>query len=306
MIAVANAPVSYGAFELTVGINPYVPDGESILDLVQNAGYRGIDLGPVGYFGVGDALARNLEKRQLGLAGGYLEIPFHDDEAMARSRVELDEMLDVFDVARPVNYRLGVPAPCPTIAVMSLPYRRGVPGRSVTDRSLGYTHDQWTTFARNAEGVAVACRERGYRAVFHNETGTNVEAPWEFARVVELTSFDLCLDTGHLIVGGGDPVEFLREHADRIAHLHLKSAHINRLQALIADGSPVEAIWEKRIFCALGEGDLDMPGMSQAIKEVGYDGWIVVEQDIFPDATSLVSAQEDQIRNRNELRSLGY
>lgn len=306
MIAIANAPVSYGAFELTVGINPHVPDGEGILDLVEAAGYRGVDLGPVGYFGLGATLARNLEQRGLGLAGGYMEIPFHDDAAMADSRVELAEMLDVFDAARPVNERLGVPAPCPTISVVSLSYRRDVPGRAFTDRSLGYSDDQWDVFARNAEMVAVACRDRGYRAVFHNETGTNVEAPWELARVTELTSFDLCLDTGHLIVGGGDPVEFLREHADRIAHLHLKSAHVDRVQAMITDGSSVEAIWEKRIFAALGEGDLDLPRMVEAIEEVGYDGWIVVEQDIFPDSTSLVSAQQDQIRNRDKLTSLGY
>lgn len=60
------------------------------------------------------------------------------------------------------------------------------------------------------------------------------------------------------------------------------------------------------LFCELGKGCVDFPGVLAALDEIGYDGWIVVEQDIFPDATSLVSAQEDQIRNRNELRSLGY
>jgi inosose dehydratase len=68
-ITVANAPVSYGAFELTVGIDPSTPDGLHVLDEVASAGYAGIDLGPVGYLGSGDELADRLASRGLGLAG---------------------------------------------------------------------------------------------------------------------------------------------------------------------------------------------------------------------------------------------
>jgi len=117
MISVANAPISYGAFELTVGIYPNVPDGIGVLDRVQAAGYAGIDLGPVGYLGLGDEIAENLRSRGLGLTGGYLELPFHDPSGMPAAMAELAALVDVFDAAAPVNVELGLPAPRPTIAV---------------------------------------------------------------------------------------------------------------------------------------------------------------------------------------------
>src|SRR5271169_6443843 len=99
-ITVANAPISYGAFELTVGIDPNVPDAEMILDEVAGAGYAGIDLGPVGYLGDGPVLAQRLASRQLGLAGAYLEFPFSDPVALEALYPELDAMLDTFDAVR--------------------------------------------------------------------------------------------------------------------------------------------------------------------------------------------------------------
>jgi inosose dehydratase len=302
---VGNAPISYGAFELTVGTNPHVPDGTGVLDRVQAAGYVGIDLGPVGFLGEGRQLADDLESRGLGLTGGYLEMPFHDPDAMAASTKELHDLLDVLQVAAPVNERLGLPAPRPTIAVVSRPHRRAHPGQGERDRSLGYSDGEWSVFAREAEAVAALCRERGLPPVFHNETGTDVEAPSELARVLELTSFELCLDTGHLIACGGDPVELLRTWGDRLGQLHLKSARRERMQELVDRGDPVEAIWGQRVFCALGEGDLDLPGVLRVMDEVGYRGWIVVEQDIFPDEGSLAAAELDQRRNRELLRGAG-
>src|SRR5215469_6214429 len=112
-VAVANAPVSYGAFELTVGHDPHVPDGLSVLDQVAAAGYAGIDLGPIGYLGSGAQLGQLLAERGLGLAGAYLELPYADQDALQRTLPDLDAMLDTFDAVRP--YVSG-PLPRPTLA----------------------------------------------------------------------------------------------------------------------------------------------------------------------------------------------
>jgi len=112
-ISLANAPVSYGAFEVTVGIDPNTPDGIAILDEVSSAGYEGIDLGPVGYLGVGNELGMRLADRNLGLAGAYLEFPFADSARLPESLKNLDAMLDTFDAV--ARFITG-PQPRPTIA----------------------------------------------------------------------------------------------------------------------------------------------------------------------------------------------
>ena len=110
-IAVANAPVSYGAFEITVGHDPNVPDGVSVLDQVAEAGYTGIDLGPAGYLGTGERLGELLAERGLGLAGAYLELPYADADALDEALPGLDELLSIFDT---VGAYLHGPAPRPT------------------------------------------------------------------------------------------------------------------------------------------------------------------------------------------------
>ena len=120
-ITVANAPVSYGAFEITIGHDPNVPDGTSVLDQVAAAGYAGIDLGPVGYLGTGTRLGERLAERGLGLAGGYLELPYADHDALERSIGELDALLSTFDAVRPY-----LPGPLPLSASVG---RGGGPGR---------------------------------------------------------------------------------------------------------------------------------------------------------------------------------
>src|SRR5262249_46889151 len=99
-IAVANAPVSYGAFEVTVSHDPNVPDGVSVLDQVAEAGYAGIDLGPAGYLGTGERLGELLAERGLGLAGAYLELPYADPDALEEALPSLDELLSTFDTLR--------------------------------------------------------------------------------------------------------------------------------------------------------------------------------------------------------------
>ena len=148
-IIVANAPVSYGAFEVTIGIDPNVPDGDDILDQVSAAGYAGIDLGPVGYLGSTDDLGAKLARRGLGLAGAYLELPYADPEMLEKTIPELDAMLDIFDAIRPLG--LG-PDPRPTLADLGVgdgaDFRRNNPGSGVRRPASGYSDEQWAEFAR--------------------------------------------------------------------------------------------------------------------------------------------------------------
>jgi len=302
-VLVANAPVSYGAFELTVGIDDNVPDGGEVLDQVAAAGYAGIDLGPPGYLGTGTALAGRLARRGLGLAGGYLELPFSEPEGMAAAIHGLDVLLDVFDSARlpPAMF-----SPRPTFADAGSEARRARPGQAADDRSLGFDAEAWKRFADGVETAAGRCRERGYEPAFHHETGTHIEAVWEIEKVLELTSVGLCLDTGHLLLGQGDPVQAMRDWGSRINHLHLKDARRVVVEQIVREAAPVREIWRRQAFCRLGAGDVDVDGVLDAVR-AGYSGWLVVEQDVLPDPTQHAGKPAaDQLANRQYLRERGF
>jgi inosose dehydratase len=302
-IAVANAPVSYGAFELTVGLDPDVPSGTQVLDQVAAAGYAGIDLGPVGYLGDGERLGELLAERGLGLAGAYVELPYSDPGALEDAVGELDAILDVFDAVRS---HLAGPPPRPTLADKGSKQRAMLPARSVRDHSLGYDADGWRRFAAGLATVLARCRDRGYEPTFHPETGTHVEAPWEIERVLEVSDVGLCLETGHMMLGGGDPVAMLRDLGDRINHVHLKDARRSVMAGIVADGAPVTEIWTREAFCELGHGDLDADAVLSGLREISFGGWIVVEQDILPrSAERFARAAAEQRHNRAFLAERG-
>jgi inosose dehydratase len=300
---VANAPVSYGAFEITVGHDPNVPDGVSVLDQVAEAGYAGIDLGPVGYLGSGTRLGELLAERDLGLAGAYLELPYADHDALEQAIGELDALLGTFDAVRPY---LPGPAPRPTLADAGSRERRSRPGRSAAQPALGLDRDGWRRFAEGLARVVGRCHDRGYEPTFHPETGTYVEAPWEIEEVLERSDIGLCLETGHMMLGGGDPVAMLRDWGDRVNHVHLKDAVLSVMAGIITDDAPVTEIWSREAFCALGHGDLDVTGILDGLRGISFGGWLVVEQDILPrSAERFARAAEEQRHNREFLAERG-
>jgi len=196
MIRVANAPVSYGAFELTVGVLPNVPGPDETLDAIAAAGYEGTELGPLDYLGRGDELRSRLDSRGLALAAAFVALSFDRDEL-----AELEATLDVLEGsgAKPVLADIG-------------PHGG--------DLDLGAV-----------ERAAELARAHGFEPTFHHHMGTRVQTPAEIERLLEGTSVGLLLDTGHLVAGGGDPVRALRDWRDRIDHLHVKDVSLGVIEA---------------------------------------------------------------------------
>lgn len=222
---------------------------------------------------------------------------------LERALPELDAILDVFDAVR--SYLPG-PPPRPTLADNGSQARRNRPGRSVKDHSLGFDADAWRRFAAGLAMVIGRCRDRGYEPTFHPETGTHVEAPWEIERVLDVSDVGLCLETGHMLLGGGDPVAMLRDLGDRVNHVHLKDARLPVMAEIVADEAPVTEIWTREAFCALGRGDLDADAILDGLRRISFGGWLVVEQDILPrSAERFARAAAEQRHNREFLAARG-
>ena len=288
----ANAPCSYGAFEITVGVLPDVPEAESVLSAISGAGYEGTELGPPGYLGDRLTLRKSLANHGLALVGGYIPIRFSEPEHWAEDLAAMDATLDLFAAADGTQAK-------PVLADGGSAERIRFPGRAAVDRSIGLDEAGW---ARFAEGMARACdlaRTRGFEPTFHHHTATFVEAPWEIERVLELTDVGLLLDTGHLRLGGGDPTTALREWGSRINHIHIKDVHDEVLAGVIADAADMPEAWRRGVFCELGTGDVDLDSFFAELSRSDYSGWLVVEQDMVPQSPQdAADAAASQVRNR--------
>lgn len=295
-IRLANAPCSYGAFELTVGVLPNVPDAERVLAAIADAGYEGTELGPPGYLGAGESLRERLDRHGLSLAGGYIPIRFSEPAHWQDDLAAMAATLDLFDDAGDDRAR-------PVLADAGSPERRAAPGRSAHDPSVGLDDAGWRNLAEGVARAAELARSRGYAPTFHHHTATHVEATWEIERVLELTDVGLLLDTGHLALGGGDPVQALRDWRERIDHVHVKDYRRDVLDQVLADRADMAEAWRRGVFCELGAGDVDLAAFFDELAAAGYRGWLVVEQD------RILRADEDpseaavaQARNRRWLR----
>jgi inosose dehydratase len=296
-VRIANAPLSYGAFEMTVGVFPNVPGPDALLGEMASAGYEGTELGPPGYLGEADELAARLERHALALTGGWNRVHFSEPERWDHDRAELERALALFDAAK------AGPDAHPVFGDGGSEARRANPGRGRDDRSLGLDDAGWRRFADGVARAQELVRAHGYEPTFHAHTATHVEAPWEIERLLELTDVGLLVDTGHLLAGGSDPIQALRDWGERVNYVHVKDVRLDVLRRAIDERADMLEAWRRGIFCELGEGDVDLPGFFAELERSGYEGWIVVEQDRIPrDDEVLSESAEAQVRNREWLR----
>lgn len=299
---IAGAPVSYGVFEMTPEGATTVSADEMLVSLAD-AGYAGVDLGPVGFLGRDGALRARLAAHGLELAGGWVQLPLSDDEAFAASLPVLEDALRVFsDAAEAGPARL----PLPTLADDGSLVRRAHPGRGAEVDPLDA--DAWKRLMANTERSAALIRAAGFEPTFHHHAGTFVESPDEVDRFLAGVDVDLTLDTGHLLIAGGDPVDAVTRWGDRINHLHLKDVNRAELARVLASGGGMAEVWMSGAFVAFGEGDLELDRVMSTIDERGFDGWIVVEQDVLnaPDVAIdafRLARSADQKTNREALRA---
>jgi inosose dehydratase len=306
MIRVANAPCSWGILEfdrpstpLGTGVTP-AASYTQVLDEIHQTGYAGTELGDWGFMPTDPGrLREEMARRNLRLIGGFVPVPLADVHKHAEG------IATAVRTARLLRDAGGGDA----VIVLSddngsVAEREQCAGRITPEQSL--TDEQWATFADGAERVARAVRdETGLRTVFHEHCGGYVETEAEIDALMARTDpalLGLCLDTGHIVYGGGDPLHVLERHARRVWHVHFKDCDPAVASAARTGNLGYLSAVRSRLFCELGAGGVDFRQVVAALQRHGYDGWIVVEQDVFPGyGTPADSAR----RSREYLKTLG-
>ncbi|MBO6895406.1 MAG: TIM barrel protein [Roseibium sp.] len=294
-IKIGNAPCSWG---VEFADDPRNPSWERVLDECRDAGYRGIELGPVGFMPedpavLGDALAA----RELELIGGVVFRPFHDPakwDDVKDGSVRTCEALKAHGARHLVLIDSISPRRAPTA---------GRPGEAEQMSS-----SEWTDYVSKIRDIArMGTEEYGLITSIHPHAGGFMDFEEEVERLlgeVDASILKICLDTGHSIYADFDPVAFMDRHMDRISYMHFKDIDPEVRKKVVANRTDFYEACGDGIFCNLGKGAVDFPTVKARLEAAGFDGWCTVEQDCDPDKAQ--SPLDDARDNRTYLQSIGF
>lgn len=295
VIRIGNAPCSWG---VEFADDPRNPTWETVLQQCAGAGYKGIELGPVGYMPedpvlLGDALAQH----DLELIGGVVFRPFHDPLAWN----------DVLDATHRTARSLAAHGANHLVLIDSISERRAPTAGRVQEAEQLSTAEWDGLRNRLAEAARIGTQEYGLTVSIHAHAAGFMDFEPELERLldeVDESLLKICFDTGHHSYAGFDPVAFMKRHMDRISYVHFKDTDLKVKAHVIENRIGFYDACGQGMFCNLGQGEVDFPAVRELLESSGYDGWCTVEQDCDPllDPDPVGDAR----KNRDYLKSIGF
>ena len=259
-VRIAGAPISWGVCEVPGWGHQMGPD--RVLTEMAALGLEAMEFGPLGFLPE-DAEGRKatLAKHNMSAVGGFFPVVLHDPGFDPLPSIEKE--LEAYVAA--------------DAEVLVLAAETGLDGYDAPRPEMA--EENWQTMATNLTRISDYASSKGITAVIHPHAGTMVETKADVDEVLARTSMPFCLDTGHMWIGGTDPVAFAKDHGDRVGHVHFKDVRLDIAQR-VRDGelSYYDAVTEG-LYTPLGQGDVDVKGITSTLISQGYTGWFVLEQD---------------------------
>lgn len=268
-VKIGTAPDSWGIWFTD---NDKQMPWQRCMDEMAEAGYAGIELGPWGYLPKEyEQLKAELDKRNLQLVATTLV-----GDLMSDART--DEMIALLDEMAQVQLKF---ASAKYVVLIDDCYTDLFTGELIRPAVLN--ERQWQGFLANVLRIRDHARDKhGLRLVFHPHAQSHVETEEQIERLLADTDVELCLDTGHHAYADGDPVAFMRKHHARIPYLHLKSCDPKVRERMAQEGWSFAKAVSEDIMCEPELGMVDMKAFLEVLREIDYEGWAIVEQDMYP------------------------
>ncbi len=295
---VANGPVSWGVLEyLEPGQGP---SPSQYLDELAETGYTGTELGDLGFLPTdGEVLRSELMDRDLTMVGSFVGLHLaNPDYALEDERraVEVARLLSAAGGEDPILILADDPCVDPA--------RTDFAGQVLPEMAMAEA--QWEYAAQMLDSISLMVfEELGMRSAFHAHCATFVETPEELDIMMAYTHphvLGLCLDTAHYAFGGGDPLRLVERYRERVWHVHFKGYDPAVAGEAREKGWDYHESIEREVFCELDRSAIDYATILDGLDQVGYNGWVTVEQDIHP---GMGNAVESARRNREFLKGLG-
>jgi len=259
-VKIAGAPISWGVSEVPGWGFQMSPD--RVLAEMHSLGLTATEFGPEGFLPSDPSQkAKFLSEHNIRAIGGFYPILLHDPDHDPIPSVTAE--LDSYEAAG--------------AEVLVLAASTGVDGYDATKPVL--TSSQWATLFQNLSKVAGLANERGVKAVVHPHVGTMIETQEDIQKVLAGTNIGFCLDTGHMLIGGTDPVKFSEENSDRIQHSHLKDVNLKVVEKVRSGQLSYYEAVKQGLYTPLGQGDVDVRSIIKNLMAGNYQGWFTLEQD---------------------------
>ena len=257
---VATAPISWGICEVPGWGYQMTPD--RVLAEMAATGFTHTELGSAGWLPEDPAeLNELLGKHDLNLLGAFVPLVMHDP---AQAEFTLQEALDAATLLKAANASHFITAPVMTY--------NWAPRRELTDA-------EWDHLVLMLNQVDQICAEHGLTQVVHEHFGCAIETEADVERLLASSTVKFVLDTGHLALGGFDPLRFSAEYPDRVGLVHLKDTNLSLIAPLNAGEITLMEAVQNGLFTALGSGDLPIGNIIDNLDSAKYGGIYVVEQD---------------------------
>lgn len=305
-ITITCAPCCWGVDDIA---NPHLPAWETVLDEAAAAGFGGLELGPYGYMPLdGDRVGAALQARGLSIVAGTI----FDDLVTPANRASLLRQTDeicAFITALPrPETRPGQRHPAPYLTVMDWGHDARDLAAGHSDRAKRLDDAAWAGMIDTIRAIAERARDRyGVRATIHPHAGGHIEFADELARLardIDPGTAGLCLDTGHLAYAGMDPVATLRRHAGRLDYIHFKDIDPAVFETVMASRIRFFDACARGVMCPIGKGNIDYPAIRALLDDLGYGGYITIEQE--RDPRNAGSILDDLATSRSYLRDTGF
>lgn len=269
-VRLASAPINWG-IESPDGVgNPTV---DELLKNTLGAGYTGFELGPLYFLGENaDAINQTLKRYRLDAVAYWVAVPLEQPFG-GDVEAELREALSTLK---------SIGADVLIVSDFGNADRLAIVSRVEEFPNSWWTDDDWAEVRRSFIAIAALGEEFGIPIAMHPHVGGHIESGREIEHAIaaiEGTPVTVCLDTGHIRIGGIDSIPLMRRLGARVTHIHAKDVEPNLLAKLQSGEIDYVAAVGEGLYCDLGEGIVDWDGFAAAIDEIGFEGWVVAEED---------------------------
>lgn len=302
---ICGAPCCWGVDDVK---NPYLPAWQTVLKEAGLAGYRAIELGPYGYLPIDiDLVSAELAKNKLAIVAGTIFDDLVSEENYKNILKQTEDICSLITKLPPLPRHEGQHFPTPFMTIMDWGHDERDYAAGHSDRAPRLSKEKWDAMMQHIIGISKKAAEYGVRPVIHPHAGGYIEFADEIEAVMRDIPYEiagLCLDTGHLYYSGMDPVEWLKKCAAQLDYLHFKDVNETVYKEVLSEHIRFFEGCGKGSMCPIGQGCLDYPAIKKALEEIGYSGYITIEQE--RDPRNVATSLRDVKQSVTYLKSVGY